>query len=69
MVIVNALGVVHDLATRNRCSEVTKLRGEFSQGTERYAPVKGVQAQAYQLPGCTTCFGSQAAFREHISTN
>lgn len=69
MVIVNQLGVVHDLATGRSCPEMVALRREFSQGRERYIPVKGVQVQAYRLPGCQTCFGTQAAFREYISKN
>lgn len=67
MVLVNSIGVVHNLDTSN-CQEMVKLRREFSQGTERYVSVKGVQVGAYNLPGCSTCFGSKTAFDEFIST-
>jgi hypothetical protein len=69
MVLTSALGVVHDLATSTPCSEMEKLRWEFSQGTERYARVKGIQVIAWGLTGCQQCFGTQAAFREYVSTN
>jgi|KBSMisStandDraft_5_1062788.scaffolds.fasta_scaffold109349_2 hypothetical protein len=68
MVLVNSIGVVHDLATSNHCSEMINLRREFSRGTERYVSVKGVQVRAYNLPGCSNCFGSRTAFDEYIKT-
>lgn len=68
MVIVDSLGTVHDLGTSANCSAMTKLRWEFSQGVERYTPVKALQVKVFKLPGCPRCFGSQGAFQEFIST-
>lgn len=68
MVVVNKLGVVHDLATTRHCSSMISLRREFKEGRERYAPVKGIQALAYKLPGCNDCFGSEAAFKYYLQS-
>jgi hypothetical protein len=67
MVIVNSVGVVHNLGTSD-CPEMVKLRRELSEGKERYVSVKGIQVRAYRLPGCGTCFGSRTAFDEYIKT-
>lgn len=66
MVMVNK-HLIHDLGNRN-CSEMVNLRREFSQGRERYTPVKAIQAIVYQIPGCRVCFGTEEAFRQLIRT-
>jgi hypothetical protein len=68
LVIVDRLGTVHDLRTDSGCSAMTKLRWEFSQGAERYVPVKTLQALVFKLPGCGHCFGSTAAWKQFLST-
>jgi hypothetical protein len=67
MVIVDRKGTVHDLGG-GKCPAMINLRREFSRGTERYAPVKGLQVRVFKLPGCTDCFGSMQAFEEYIKT-
>ena len=56
---------VHDLSSK--CPEMITLCRELGQGRGCYTPVKALQARVYKIPGCTTCFGSELAFRALLS--